>query len=294
VTPTCQSDVGNIKTLLLKRAEDAFVDQSFIDKQWQSLGFTSKPDFNTAVAEYQGFVEIINQFGIEIVFAPFDKSTGLDSIYVRDSSIVCSKGIILCNMGKKARAFEPAACLPTFKLLELPVVGSITGEAKVEGGDIVWLNDRTLAIAEGYRTNSQGIEQLTELLGDCIDNLIVVPSPHWNGPDDVFHLMSTYSPIDTDLSLVYSPLLTVPFRNLLLEMGKKLIEVPHEEFQSMGCNVLTISPRQCVMLEGNPITRRKLEEAGVEVHAYKGTEISSKGCGGPTCLTRPLIRSKLN
>ena len=162
MTSTCQSDVGKIKTLLLKRAEDAFVDQSFIDKQWQSLGFTSKPDFNTAVAEYQGFVEIINKFGIEIVFAPFDKSTGLDSIYVRDSSIVCSKGIILCNMGKKARAFEPAACLPTFKLLELPIVGSITGEAKVEGGDIVWLNDRTLAIAEGYRTNAQGIAQLTE------------------------------------------------------------------------------------------------------------------------------------
>ncbi len=294
MTPTCQSDVGKIKTLLLKRVEDAFVDQSFIDKQWQSLGFTSKPDFNTAVAEYQGFVEIINKFGIKIVFAPFDKSTGLDSIYVRDSSIVCSKGIILCNMGKEARAFEPAACLSTFKLLELPIVGSITGEAKVEGGDVVWLNDRTLAVAEGYRTNAQGIEQLTDLLGDCVDNLIIVPSPHWNGPDDVFHLMSTYSPIDIDLCLVYSPLLTVPFRNLLLEMGKKLIEVPSEEFQSMGCNVLTISPRQCVMLEGNPVTRRRLEEAGVEIHAYKGIEISSKGCGGPTCLTRPLVRSNLD
>lgn len=146
------------------------------------------------------------------------------------------------------------------------------------------------SIAEGYRTNAEGIEQLRNLMGDCIDELLVVPSPHWKGPGDVFHLMSTLSPIDDDLCLVYSPLITVPFRNRLLDMGKTLIEVPEHEFDTMGCNVLAVGPRQCIMLEGNPVTRQRLENAGAEVHVYVGEEISLKGCGGPTCLTRPVLR----
>ena len=155
---------------------------------------------------------------------------------------------------------------------------------------MIWLDERTVVVGQGYRTNAEGINQLRELTQDLVDEIIVVPLPHWNGPGDVMHLMSNISPIDPDLAVVYSRLLTVPFRELLLERDIKLIEVPDEEYESMGCNVLSIGRRKCLQIEGNPMTRQRLEQAGVEVLTYDGREISLKGAGGPTCLTRPLQR----
>jgi N-dimethylarginine dimethylaminohydrolase len=286
-----QSEVGKIQSLLLKSVHDAFQDQASIDRQWQALNYIDKPDFGRAVDEYEAFVDLLSQFDIEISYSSSDQATGLDSIYVRDTSLVCDKGVILCNMGKAARQAEPQAISSVFTTMDVPILGVIEGDGHVEGGDVAWLNERTLAIAEGYRTNAAGITQLRDYLGGYIDELVVAPLPHWQGPGDVFHLMSTLSPIDADLCLVYSPLLTVPFRNRLLDLGFDLVEVPAEEFDSMACNVLAIAPRQCIMLDGNPITRRRLEDAGAEVFVYKGDEISKKGCGGPTCLTRPLLRN---
>ena len=149
----------------------------------------------------------------------------------------------------------------------------------------------TLAVGRGYRTNDEGIRQLQALLGSDVE-VVVVPLPHWQGPSDVFHLMSMISPLADDLALVYSPLLPVPFREDLLARGIELVEVPAEEFDSMGCNVLAVAPRVAVAMEGNPETRRRMEAAGVEAHLYSGAEISAKGCGGPTCLTRPLERTR--
>jgi N-dimethylarginine dimethylaminohydrolase len=120
--------------------------------------------------------------------------------------------------------------------------------------------------------------------------VLTVPLPHWRGAGDVFHLMSTISPVAPDLAVVYAPLLPVPFREWLLDRGITLIEVPDDEFDSMGANVLALGPRRCLMLDGNPRTRARLEAEGVEVHVYAGQEISVKGGGGPTCLTRPLSR----
>jgi N-dimethylarginine dimethylaminohydrolase len=171
----------------------------------------------------------------------------------------------------------------------VPVLGSIEGTGCLEGGDVTWLTPGTLAVGRGYRTNDEGIRQLRELLGTDVE-VVVVPLPHWRGPSDVFHLMSVISPLADDVALVYSPLLPVVFRDLLLERGTTLVEVPDAEFESMGCNVLAVAPRLVVALDGNPETRRRMEAAGVEVHVYQGAEISSKGCGGPTCLTRPLER----
>ena len=142
----------------------------------------------------------------------------------------------------------------------------------------------------GYRTNEEGIRQLEEILGDSIDELIVVPLPHYRGPNDVFHLMSVLSPIDKHLALVYSPLLPVPFREWLLARGTWLVETSEGEFDSLGCNLLTLAPRRCIAVAGNPVTRGRLESEGVEVHVLRGAEISLKGRGGPTCLTRPLER----
>jgi N-dimethylarginine dimethylaminohydrolase len=194
-------------------------------------------------------------------------------------------------MGKPARRAEPRALEPVLREAGLPILGAIEGRGRLEGGDTVWLDPATLAVGRGYRTNDEGIEQLRTLLGDALGELVVVPLPHAKGPDDVFHLMSILSPIDDDLALVYSPLMPVPFRELLLERGFALIEVPDEEFESMGCNVLAVAPRRCVMLSGNDRTRRRLERAGVDVVVFEGEQISLKGSGGPTCLTRPLTRA---
>ena len=190
----------------------------------------------------------------------------------------------------RQRAGEPAAQETALRALGCTIIGSIQPPGRLEGGDVAWLNERTIAVGHGYRTNESGIAQLRSLLGDSIDELLTVALPHWRGPGDVFHLMSIVSPVDRDLAVVYSPLMPVPFRERLLQQGMTLVEVPDHEFDSMGANVLAIAPRRCVMVAGNPVTRARLEAAGATVLEYEGNEISLKGGGGPTCLTRPLGR----
>ena len=206
----------------------------------------------------------------------------------------------LLLVGVDEDAAPPSGCsidalVHSLKAMESTLGTRIVDNSRVwymEGGDVAWIDERNLAVGLGYRTNAEGIRQLRALLGSGVDRVVPVPLPHWRGPDDVFHLMSMFSPVDRDLAVVYSPLLPVPFRQLLLKKGYELVEVPHEEFESMGCNVLAAGPRRCVAVDGNPVTRRRLEAAGAEVHTYRGREISTKGGGGPTCLTRPLVRSE--
>ncbi|MBW2024203.1 MAG: hypothetical protein JRI90_02210 [Deltaproteobacteria bacterium] len=280
-----QSDVSPIKRLLLKHPRDAFISQTVISRQWKRLGYTAPPDLRRALQEYDEFVQCLSQFVPEIYFLPQEGSVGLDSIYVRDASIVCRQGVVLCNMGKAERKSEPKAQEAFFRSLGIPIVGAITGQGTVEGGDVVWINEKTLAVGRSYRTNDEGIRQLRGLLGACIEEFIVVDLPHWRGPGDVFHLMSIISPIDHNLALVYSPLMPVRFRERLLSLSIRLIEVPDSEFETMGCNVLAIAPRKCLMISGNPITRSRLEQAEVEVYEFEGREISLKGGGGPKSTT---------
>ena len=271
-------------------ARDAFSSQAEIDRQWQKLNFTDPPDFEPAVEEHGHLVEILHGFGIETVLLPHADEGTLDAIYVRDASVATDRGIVLCSMGKESRRAEPASQEAQFRAWGLPILGEIGGEGRLEGGDVAWLDERTVAVGRGYRTNDEGIRQFRALLGDAVDDLIVVPLPHWRGPGDVFHLLSIFSPIDRDLALIYSPLMPVPFREELLERGFGLVEVPDEEFETMAANALAVAPRKCLLVEGNARTRARLEEAGVEVTEYRGGEISLKGGGGPTCLTRPLER----
>ena len=287
-----QSDILPLRRVLVKHARDAFVDQPTLDETWEELGYTARPDFAAAVSEYDDFLALLRELGAEVVTAPPDPETGPDSIYVRDATVLCDRGGILCSMGKPARDTEPTAAGRVLRNADMPIVGRIEEPGRLEGGDVAWIDGRNVAVGLGYRTNAEGIRQLRTLLGSDVDRVISVPLPHWRGPDDVFHLMSMYSPVDCDLAVVYSPLLPVPFRQHLLKHGCELVEVPDEEFESMGCNVLAVGPRRCVVLEGNPVTRGRLEAAGAEVHAYRGREISTKGGGGPTCLTRPIVRAK--
>jgi N-dimethylarginine dimethylaminohydrolase len=288
---TAHADTGRIQHLLVKHARDAFVSQDVLNAQWQDLGFTAAPDFARAVREYDGLLELLGSSGTRIDTLPADNGVTPDSIYVRDASVVTNRGVILCEMGKAQRAGEPAAQEAFFGKAGLPVLGSIRPPGRLEGGDVAWLDEHTVAVGRGYRTNAAGIAQFHALLGESVKEVVAVALPHWRGPGDVFHLMSILSPIDRDLAVVYSPLMSVPFRQRLLEDGWTLVEVPDDEFESMGTNVLSIGPRRCVMVAGNPRTRRLLERAGVEVLEYEGKEISLKGGGGPTCLTRPILRS---
>lgn len=287
---TRQSEVGAITRLIVKHACDAFRGPAAIETEWQALHFTAAPDFSLASEQSENFLGLLRDSGCELIVLPEEAGVGLDSIYVRDASVVCDRGVILCRMGKPQRAAEPALQRKALGTLSYPVIGSIQSPGQLEGGDVVWLDERTIAVGRGYRTNESGIAQLRALLGDCVDEFVVVPLPHWRGAGDVFHLMSMISPVDHDLAVVYSPLLPVPFREWLLARGIELIEVPDEEFATMGANVFSLAPGRCLMVAGNPITRRKLEAAGAEVIEYAGSEISLKGGGGPTCLTRPLER----
>jgi arginine deiminase len=286
----CWSEVGALKRLLLKHPSEAFVSKENIEAQWADLNYLGLPDYHRAVAEYEQFVQLLERRVPEIHYLPQRDRTGLDSIYVHDPVVMTAKGAVLCNMGKEQRRGEPAAVKEFLEGLNIPILGSITGDGRLEGGDVVLFDKNTLAVAEGYRTNRQGIKQLRDLTGEFISDFLTVPLPHWQGPGDVLHLMSIISPVDHDLAVIYSRLMPVPFREWLIRQGMDLIEVPDSEFETMGCNVLALSPRKCIMLAGNPHTRQRLLDAGADVWEYGGEEISKKGAGGPTCLTRPLLR----
>ena len=290
-TTTAQSEVGRVTRLVVKHARDAFLDEGAISSQWRVLNFTAPPDRARAMDEYDHFLDLLRSADTEICALPRDSTLTLDSIYVRDASVSSDRGLILCSMGKPERIGEPAVMATALREFGVPIAGTIRHPGRLEGGDVVWLDARTVAVGRGHRTNDEGIRQLRALLGDAIDELIIVPLPHWRGPADVFHLMSILSPVDRDLAVVYSPLMPVQFRERLLDRGVELVEVPDREFDTMGTNVLALAPRISVMLAGNPRTRAALERAGATVFEYEGNEISLKGGGGPTCLTRPLARA---
>jgi N-dimethylarginine dimethylaminohydrolase len=287
---SAHSEFGKLKTVFIKKALAAFINDEHISKYWESLNYLGKPDILKALAEYDAFEKIFFDNGTEVLYLPQDSSVNMDSIYCRDAAIATDRGMIICNMGKEGRKNEPAAEQRAFEVAGIPVLGVIKAPGTLEGGDVAWLDEKTLAVGHTYRTNEQGIEQLTQLLKPLGVTVMSVPMPHYKGPSDVFHLMSVLSPVDKNLAVVYSPLIPIVFRNELIARGYELVEVPDTEFDSMGCNVLALAPRVCLMVKGNPITKALLEKAGCKVIEYEGSEISVKGGGGPTCLTRPVMR----
>jgi len=287
---TSHSEVGKIKNIYIKRAEQAFISQEKVNAEWEKLNFLSQPNHNLALQEYASFEQAIQSVGAEIHYLPAEQNLSMDSIYCRDASIATDFGMIICRMGKMERNGEPTAEKMAFEKQGIKILGEIKSPGTVEGGDVAWLDRKTLAVGHTYRTNEAGIEQLRQLLEPHGVQILVSDLPHYKGESDVFHLMSILSPVSDDLAVVYSPLMPIKFRNELLHRGFRLVEVPDEEFESMGCNVLALEPNNCLMVAGNPITKKRLEEAGCIVTVYQGNEISVKGGGGPTCLTRPMER----
>lgn len=289
---TAHSEYGRLKSVFIKKVNDAFIDDFTVDNNWKDLNYLGKPDLLKATSEYENFVQLLQKQGTDIHYLPLDYNVGMDSMYCRDATIATDAGWIICNMGKGQRTPEPAASKQAFENAKMKILGTIKAPGTLEGGDVAWLDETTLAVAHGYRTNDEGFNQLKKLVEPLGVNVIQVDLPHYKGSSDVFHLMSILSPVDKNLAVVYSPLMPVRFRNDLLARGFELVEVPEEEFESMGCNVLAIAPRVCLMVKGNPITKSRLEAAGCIVYEYDGQEISVKGGGGPTCLTRPVLRER--
>ncbi len=285
-----QSMIDELKFVVMKRPQDSHRNQAAIDSQWQGLAYLYRTEYDRVCREFDALLGLVEGSGAEIGFLPGHPGTGLDSIYTHDPLVVSNRGAILCTMGKAARAGEPDAFAAYLQAAGVPTVGRIEPPGTVEGGDVCWLDERTVAVGQGYRTNGEGIRQLTALLGDDVDEVISVPLPHWTGPVDCLHLLSFISPVDEKTAVVYSRMMPVPFRQLLLERGWRLIEVPDEEYDSFACNVLALSPGECVMIEGNPVTQSRLKEAGVRVRTFPGQHLCIAGGGGPTCLTRPIVR----
>lgn len=286
-----QTMVAPLRCVIVKRPEEAFRSLETIESQWNPLGYTRPPDLNRARKEHQQLVLLLKESGANILYLPADDRTGLDSIYTHDPVLVTDRGAVIFQTGKPARRGEGPAFADALKKWEVPILGVINGSATAEAGDMIWLNRQTLLVGRGFRTNAAGVESLAALLQPLGVRVIPVPLPYWNGPQDVLHLMSFISLLDDDLAIVYRRLLPVPLFELLSERGIQLIDVPEEEYNTLGCNVLVLSPRNVVMVRGNPVSRARLEAAGCRVSEFDGREICLTGAGGPTCLTRPLLRA---
>lgn len=287
---TFQSEVGLLKSIFIKPVSNAFHDPSRISEEWKHLNYKGIPDHELALEQYRVFEEKISSTGAKVHHLPAHADLSLDSIYCRDAAIATDHGMILCNMGKEARKPEPNAEKEAFINQGISILGEITDPGTLEGGDVAWIDQQTLAVGQSYRSNPEGIRQLKTLLEPHGITVFDVDLPHWRGVNDVFHLMSIFSPIDHKKALVFLKLLPISLRNLLLDKGFTLIEMAEEEYDNQGCNVLALAPSKCLMVSGSPKTKAALESADCQVIEFEGSEIAVKGEGGPTCLTRPLER----
>lgn len=252
--------------------------------------YASQPNLHIARQEHDALVALLRRAGAEVIDHAEALPDHADAIFVHDPCLVTDRGAVLLRMGKELRRGEEAAIGRCLEKAGVPILYALHGEALAEGGDCLWLDHDTLAVGQGFRTNAEGLRQLREALRGMGITVIPVPLPFGGGPRACLHLMSLISVLDHDLAVVRLPLLPVPFWQLLQDRGFRLLEVAEAEFPTMGHNVLALAPRKCVMLSGNPVTQRRLEEAGCEVFTYQGDEISLTAEGGATCLTRPVLR----
>ena len=254
----------------------------------ERYGWHGVPDVAAAAAEHEAFRALLAAAGAEVIVSEHDPGNP-DAIYVYDPVLIGDGGAALLRPGKKGRLGEPEGIGERLEAAGIPTSSRMSAPATVEGGDTVWLDHDTLLVGHGYRTGAAGIAALGAAFPDV--EVIALDLPHWVGAAEVMHLMSLISPLDRDLALVYPRIAPVRLMELLAERGIEVVEVPDEEFETMGSNVLALGPRLALALEGNDVTRKRLERAGVDVATYRGDHISRLGDGGPTCLTRPLLRT---
>jgi dimethylargininase len=254
---------------------------------WREFGWRAAPDPDAIAREHAELCTLLSTAGAEVVFAEEPVPGDPDAIYAYDPVLIGPGGAILLRVGKPGRAAEAEGLVPALAAAGIPIAGRMAASATADGGDMFWLDGATLLAGRGYRTNDAGIAALRALLPGI--DVLAFDLPHLRGPGEVLHLMSLVSPLDEDLVVAYPPLLPVRLVELFEQRGIEIVEVPENEFESMGPNVLALAPRVGLALERNRETRRRLERSGVTVLTYEGAELS-KGDGGPTCLTQPLLR----
>ncbi|HUV90212.1 MAG TPA: arginine deiminase family protein [Anaerolineae bacterium] len=280
-----QSMVSPLRRVLVKRPDAAFAVDDPV--RWHYAG---RPNLEIAQREHDALVRILRQAGAEVVYHDEFQPDRADAIFTHDPAIVTRCGAVVLRMGKPLRRGEEPAIARRLEALGVPIRYTLHGQATAEGGDLLWVDEHTLAVGQGFRTNAEGLRQLREALEGLGVEVVPVQLPYYGGPEACLHLMSLISLVDHDLAVVHLPLLPVMFWQYLQDRGFRFVHVPEQEFGSMGTNVLALAPRRCVMLEGNPVTRHRLEEAGCQVQTFTGNELSLKAEGGPTCLTRPILR----
>jgi dimethylargininase len=277
----CPSMTAPLRRVLLRapQADDL--------RFWREYGWRAEPDPVAIAREHEALCELLAGAGAEVVLAEAELEGDPDAIYVYDPTLIADGGAILLSPGKSGRRGEPETLGADLQRTGVPVAGRLEGAALAEGGDLIRLDEGTLLAGLGYRTNQVGVDALQQLTS--LD-VVSFDLPHWHGEHEVMHLLSLLSPLADDLVVAYPPLLPTRLAQLLGDRGIEIVPVPDEEFGSMGSNVLALAPRVALVVEGNPETRRRLERAGVDVLVYEGVELS-KGDGGPTCLTCPVLRS---
>jgi len=275
---------GQLRRVVVRRPDAAF--GAADPTVWH---YTSRPDLSAALDEHAALVSILSARGGEVILHDEPLPDHADAIFCHDPALITDAGAILLRMGKPLRRGEEEALGATLTKAGVPILARLDGSALAEGGDLLWIDEGTLAVGIGFRTNREGARQIKAALGAAVD-VVPVELPYYTGPEACLHLMSLISMVDADLAVGYPALMPVPFVQLLEGRGVRLIDVPEGEFHTMATNVLALAPRECLMLEGNPVTRTRLEAAGCRVAVYRGAELSLKAEGGPTCLTRPVLR----
>jgi dimethylargininase len=275
-----RSMVAPLRRVLLRRPATS---GDFAAANWRL------PDPVLLARQHEQLCQLLTDLGCEVETAAAVPDL-VDATYVRDAGMVAGRGAVLFRMAKPVRAAEPELLGAALEAAGVPPVARLTGTARADGGDIIWLDENSLLVGRSYRTNAEGVRQLRDILAAEGVGVASVDMPHDQGPGHVLHLMSVISPVADDLAVVYPPLAPVPLMEELAARAVRIVPVPPEEYASMAGNVLPVRPGVVIMLDGNPQTRKALQAAGCEVHVYDGSEISLKGDGGPTCLTQPLLR----
>lgn len=282
-----QTMVGPLRRVMLGAPEAAGWQHDC--ESWRELGYLHRPNFAAAQAQHGELRRALEGAGAEVI--AFDSSgLSLDAVYAHDASFITDYGAICLNMGKAARREEPARHRQFYQQRGIPILGDIRSPGTAEAGDMVWLDDKTVLVGRGYRTNAAGIEQLRALLGPRGVEVVAAPLPHGAGPGCCLHLMSLMSLLDERTVLVDLPWLAVETVQLLCARGFRFVEIDAAERDTLACNVLALGERRLLAIQENPRTNQRLRDAGFEVLTFTAGEIGINGGGGPTCLTRPLLR----
>jgi N-dimethylarginine dimethylaminohydrolase len=259
--------------------------------RWQELGFHHLPDFPKAHLQHEAFCRELAHAGAEVIELDASEELSLDAAYAHDASLATDFGLIEMRPGKPNREAEGAHHARFSERIGIPVFGTIKYPGGSEAGDILWLDAKTLLIGQGYRTNAASIQQMRNLLAPKNVEVLTAPLPYGNGPSECLHLMSLISLLDEQTALVDLPWLAVETVELLKSRGFRFIEIDYAERGTLACNVLSLGNNRLLAIEENQNTNIKLRQAGFDVRTFPGNEICVNGSGGPTCLTRPLLRT---